>query len=170
MNLILTGLRGSGKTTVGKAFAQDLGWEFVDLDRAITQKAGKEVKEIVQEQGWEGFRKIERETFAEVLQKDNRVIASGGGTLVQEQNMPLAQGNAVVLLEAPIEELAKRIESDEHTEGQRPSLTGTSSLKEDLKRTWMERESKYRHVAGITINANKPVEEIVQEIKNQLAM
>ena len=67
MNIILIGYRCSGKTSVGKRLAQKLGWLFVDTDDRLVEKDGRSIKEIVEDDGWEGFRRLEKE----VVQADS---------------------------------------------------------------------------------------------------
>ncbi len=78
--IILMGYMGSGKTTVGRALAQDLGMPFYDLDWYIESRMRKSVKQIFDERGEEGFRIIERNMLHEVAEFENVVISCGGGT------------------------------------------------------------------------------------------
>ena len=90
MNIVLIGMRGSGKTAVGKILSQRLGREMVELDELVAQKAGQSIPKIVAHQGWEQFRDIEEEVTAEVSQRDNIIIATGGGVVTREPNIARA--------------------------------------------------------------------------------
>ena len=97
--IILIGYMGAGKTTVGKALAAELGLPFYDLDWYIENRMHKKVKEIFDESGEEGFRKIERNMLHEVAEFENVVIRGGGGTPCFYDNMEYmnAQGMVVYL-------------------------------------------------------------------------
>ena len=97
--IILIGYMGAGKTTVGKALAAELGLPFYDLDWYIENRMHKKVKEIFDESGEEGFRKIERNMLHEVAEFENVVISCGGGTPSFYDNMGYmnAQGMVVYL-------------------------------------------------------------------------
>ena len=85
--IIIIGYMGAGKTTVGKALAKDLGLTFYDLDWYIESRMRKTVKQIFDEQGEEGFRRIERNMLHEVAEFENVVISCGGGTPCFFDNM-----------------------------------------------------------------------------------
>ena len=87
LNIILIGFRGTGKTTIGKMLAQRLGKEFVDADEYLEQKEGKTVKDIFAEGGEKLFREIETQIIAELCLLDNRVVATGGGAILREENV-----------------------------------------------------------------------------------
>ena len=79
MAITLIGYRGCGKSTVGELLAARLGWEFVDADAVIEQRAGKTIREIFEDSGEPEFRRIERDVMSELLQRAELVIAAGGG-------------------------------------------------------------------------------------------
>jgi len=80
-NLALVGFMGSGKSTVGRLVAQDLGFQFVDTDSLIEEKAGISIAEIFATEGEEAFRQLERGMILELAKKDKLVIATGGGAI-----------------------------------------------------------------------------------------
>ena len=84
MRIFLTGFMGAGKTTVGQKLAGLLALPFVDLDQEVERRAGATVREIVEEQGEPAFRRLEVEGLQAVLERDDVVIATGGGTLTSE--------------------------------------------------------------------------------------
>lgn len=86
-NIVLSGFMGSGKTTVGRRLAAALDMQFVDMDLYIEKKTGMTVKEIFAEYGELHFRALETETVKELAQSNHFVIATGGGTLMQPQNV-----------------------------------------------------------------------------------
>jgi shikimate kinase len=81
MNVYLTGLIGAGKTTLGKPLARRLGWAFDDLDPAMEAMAGKDFRRVVDEDGWLRFRQWEYAICKAFAQRDQSVIALGGGTV-----------------------------------------------------------------------------------------
>lgn len=95
-NIILIGMPGSGKTTVGKLLAKKLGKVFVDADAAIVEKAGMTIPEIFAQQGEAGFRAVETAVLAELGKRSGLVIATGGGCVTREENYPLLHQNGTI--------------------------------------------------------------------------
>jgi shikimate dehydrogenase len=163
MNIVLIGMRGSGKTAVGKVLAQRLGRELIEMDELIVQKAGLTIPEIVEKHGWERFRDLEAELTAEVAKLDNIINATGGGVVVREPNVTkLKQNGLVVWLTAGVDTLLARIGDDES----RPLLKG-KIRREDLEITLAERQTLYQKAADITIDTeDKTPEAVVETIVN----
>mgnify|MGYP000920169946 FL=1 len=88
-NMILTGMMGAGKSTVGRLLAIQLGKDFVDLDDVIEVRAGTSVKEIFNHYGEAHFRDLEALALGEALARPNVVVATGGGAIVRESNRDL---------------------------------------------------------------------------------
>jgi shikimate dehydrogenase len=159
MNIVLIGMRGSGKTAVGKVLAQRLGQELIEMDELIVQKEGMSIPEIVKEHGWEGFRDLEAEITAEVAKRDNIINATGGGIVVRESNIiKLKQNSLVVWLTADVDTLLQRIGEDES----RPLLKG-KTRREDMEITLAERMPLYQKAADITIDTEDKTPEAVAE-------
>lgn len=139
--ILLTGMMGSGKSEVGRALAERLGWSFIDTDAEIEQRRGLSVAEIFRENGEAGFRELERAEIA-ALPDQRVVVALGGGALAQAENrLLLQQRGALVWLDAEPETLAGRVgESDE-----RPLLAGLSGADrtERLRALRAERAADY---------------------------
>lgn len=141
MNIILTGMRGSGKSKIGRLLAEKLGREFIDLDAYIERFANKKITQLVEEHGWNHFRDLEKKAAKEVSQKDNLVISTGGGTFVDPENAEIMKENGtVILLTADIDVLEERI----GRKNTRPALTTHENLKEELKEIWEERKDIYK--------------------------
>lgn len=168
MNILFTGMRGSGKTTVGKALAAALAWPFCDVDEEIARAYGQSVREMVEHGGWPLFRTREHDALKTLLARNQHVIATGGGALVQPRNAALVQQHCVILLEVPVSELARRLAHDARAD-QRPALTSARSLAEELGSVWKAREPSYRKVAHITVRADQPVAASVQTIFDHLS-
>ena len=97
-NLILCGFMGSGKSTVGKLLAEKLGTKFVDTDIYIEQLEGMTIPQIFEKHGEEYFRTKEREVCKELSQLKRTVISTGGGTLLNDENMKIMKQNGVIFL------------------------------------------------------------------------
>jgi shikimate kinase len=143
MNLVLIGYRCTGKSTVGRLLAGNLGWPLVDTDTLIQQRAGKSIKDIVAAGGWPEFRRLERETIADVAAADRQVISAGGGAILDEANRrALRAGGRVVLLTAAPEIIWRRMKADPKTMAERPSLTNSGGIAE-VRNVLAEREAAY---------------------------
>ena len=148
MNIVLIGVRGSGKTAVGKLLAERLGKRFIEMDELIGQRAGLNIPEIVTKYGWEKFRDVEEEITREVAGLDNVVNATGGGVVTREKNVrELKQKGKLFWLKASLDTLLRRIGNDQS----RPSLTGKSP-REDMESVLTERSPIYERVADFIID------------------
>ena len=83
-NLVLTGMMGVGKSTIGKRLAKKLGLKFIDLDKIIEKREGTTIKDIFNTKGEDYFRKIEKRTALQEFKKSNNVIALGGGAFMNK--------------------------------------------------------------------------------------
>lgn len=160
MNIVLIGYRCSGKTVVGKIIAHTLAKDFCDTDALIENKAGCSIEAIVSRDGWEYFRETERQVVAAVAEKDDLIIATGGGVVMDEANMVnLRRKGRIVWLDAKMEVLEKRMAKNQQTGNTRPSLTGGDSLQE-IKQILDSRRPIYEKEAAITVDTSNlsPVE------------
>ena len=138
-HVVLVGLSGSGKSTVGRLLADRLGRRFVDTDDVIEAHAGKPIPRVFEEQGEATFRKIESAAVEEVLAGEPAVIATGGGAPVDQANRSkLWAGNLAVWLDAPVEVLVRRVGDAGNG---RPLLFGDAAGR--LARLRAEREAIY---------------------------
>ncbi len=109
MNVALYGFMGVGKSTLGKALSERLGYGFVDMDEEIEGRAGMRIKEIFAARGEEGFRALEKTVAKELAGKDRCVIACGGGVILDPENAEaLRRSSVLVLLTASIDEIVER--------------------------------------------------------------
>jgi len=147
VNLYLTGYRCTGKTTVGRRVAEELGREFVDADDYLVRKAGKSIKEIFAEEGEQHFRDLESECLKELAAGDGLVVGTGGGVILREENVEQMKGSGLVLLlAADAKTIHQRMEADARTSGLRPSLTSLTPFDEIVEMLAF-REPKYRAAA-----------------------
>jgi shikimate kinase len=131
MNIVLIGYRCSGKTVVGKTLADKLQKDFIDTDTLIEENAGSAIETIIAEKGWRFFREIEKKMIAEVSEKHNQVIATGGGASMDTDNVKCLKRNGwIVWLNGRPEVLAVRMTTDQRRGRVRPTLTGVDPLKE----------------------------------------
>jgi shikimate kinase len=168
MNIVLIGMRGSGKTTVGKILAQKMGREFAEMDELITRKAGLTIPEIVAKHGWGKFRDIEEEIAGEAAGRDNIINASGGGVVTREKNIiKLKKSGVLVWLQAGIDTLVSRTGEDTD----RPPLVEGRTEQEDMEITFKERKPLYQQAADLTVNTeNKTPEAVADLVINLLAV
>jgi shikimate kinase len=146
-HVILVGMMGSGKTTVGRILAERLGRPFIDSDEQVEARTGRTLREIWEEDGEAAFRALERDALVEALRSDEpTVIAAAGGTVLDAGNRDALRAAGTVLwLQAPPEVLAARVDEAGH----RPLLAddplGT------LRRLDAERASLYFDVADVVV-------------------
>ncbi len=165
MNIVLIGYRSSGKSTVGRRLANLLGMKFLDIDEMIEERHKKSIYEIVKSNGWDNFREIERKIIEEISDKDNLVIAPGGGAVLLKENVEALKKNGIIIwLMADFETIRKRIEKDDKTIRQRPSLTGKEAT-EEIEEVIRYREPFYKNSSDVHIDTSQlNVEEVVREI------
>ncbi len=152
--LFFIGLRACGKTTVGKAVADKLNVAFYDLDDFIVQRAGKSIKEIVYEAGWDKFRSLERDALEYFFSLSPPfILACGGGAVLHKDtwSQRRSKDDVVIWLDASIDEMVKRILNDSKSGEQRPCLKDGLSLKDEIKKVRQERFSLYKELADIVI-------------------
>jgi shikimate kinase len=168
MNIVLIGMRGSGKTTVGKILAHKLGRELIEMDELITRKTGLTIPEMVEKYGWAKFRDIEEEITDEVAKRDNIINASGGGVVTREKNIQrLKKTGVLVWLQADVDTLVSRIGEDKG----RPPLVEGRTGREAMEITSKDRKRLYQQAADLTINTeNKTPEEVAKAIINLIAI
>jgi shikimate kinase len=117
--IYLVGFMASGKTTIGRLLAHELGWSFADADQDIVEAEGSSIAEIFDTRGEREFRKIEQEAVrkrvAEVLRGRPMVVALGGGAFAQHSTRALLEENGVTIwLDCPFPTVSRRIEDTSH--------------------------------------------------------
>jgi shikimate kinase len=167
-HLVLVGLMGAGKTTIGRRVAALLDRPFVDADDELVERTGRTIREWFEEDGQQAFRKVEAELLHTLLDADEpAVVATGGGVVIAEENRRRlgADDVTVVWLHGEPAFLASRTKPKEH----RPLLEGDP--RETLVRLFGEREHWYREVADIVIDVqpaflteSKPKDHLAQEV------
>jgi len=166
VNVILTGLRGTGKSSVGKVLAQRLNFAFVDTDTRIEKLAGSRVATIVAQHGWEHFRALEHQVVTQVAATDRHVVAAGGGTLIDAENARLLKTRGVVvLLICELSILQHRLALGSN----RPSLTGQGSAVVELAQVWEARRECYHAVADVTYDVSAESINVEEDLERKAA-
>ncbi|MCI6433791.1 MAG: AAA family ATPase [Clostridiales bacterium] len=154
-NIILVGMPGCGKTTIGRLLARETGKQFVDADEALEARVGRKITDIIPTDGEAAFRCLETETLAELGKQSGFVIATGGGCVTQERNYPLLHQNGTILwLTRALDKLP--------TEGRPLSQTGK------LQQMLATRQPMYRRFADAVIENDGTVEETLAQIRAAL--
>jgi len=150
-NLILVGLMGCGKTTMGKALARQLGKAFVDSDEEIQKRTGVTITHIFDVEGEAGFRQREMAVIGDLVARENMVLATGGGAVLAEQNRELLQQNGIVIyLKAGVHDLWQRTRYDRN----RPLLQ-TANPHAKLTELFQQRDPLYQQVSDIVVHSGK---------------
>ena len=159
-NLVLTGMMGSGKSTIGKLLSKELRMEFVDTDNIIEKKLSLSIEEIFESKGEQFFRKIEEEEIKIVLQKSSLIIALGGGSFANKTIREHVKKTSIsVWLDLDVNLIYKRAGNNK----KRPLLKNISEIK--LKKLYEERKKTYS-LADFRVNSNsKDKDRIVKAIK-----
>ncbi len=156
-SIVLVGMPGCGKTTVGKALAEKEGRCFIDTDIEITKKTGRTPDLIIREDGVEAFRDIEGQVIEEISAIGSAVISVGGGGILRERNAELLKMNGILFfLDCPTRLLTV---SDD-----RP----LSSTREALEERYRERLPIYRRHADFIISCRKQLDETIKKIESEL--
>lgn len=165
MNVYLAGMIGVGKTTLGQALAQRLGWAFDDLDLAMERLAGRTFREIVRDAGWLRFREYEYELCKQFAAYERTVVALGGGTVRFQWNLDVLAGTGVmVVLLADLESLAARVRDND-----RPRVNAGTSLEEDLAAIWNQHQDRYLAAADVAYRTDQG-QSLAQEVDDLVAL
>jgi len=162
--IILTGYRATGKSSTGKILADLLGFDFIDTDQAIEKRQGESITEMVGRGGWDLFRRKEEDMLLELARSRNKVIATGGGSVMHENAWAKLRKNALaVWLTASVKTICQRLASDNDTEDQRPALTEMGTMNE-IAMVLRERQPLYAKSSDLTIATDDKTPEEVAEI------
>ncbi len=159
--IFLVGFMGAGKTTVGRALAEYLEYDFFDLDELIEARAGKSVQAIFVELGEAEFRRLEHEAIRACSERSRAVIALGGGAYVSEENRTLMRTiGRTVWLDCPLDICLRRIGGDTS----RPLLGDEDEMRELLE----ERRASYAQANYVVHTGELSPEQLVIEIARLL--
>lgn len=166
MNIIITGYMASGKSTVGRCLAEKLGMSFLDTDEYIEKKQKRKISDIFFESGEAFFRKLENECARALNTEDNTVIATGGGFVLNPENIALMKKNGIIVnLETNADVIADRLAESRKT---RPLMSSSSVgqiLEEFEKRKSFYDNCDIKIKLTLTGKTEDYVKEIMQKIK-----
>jgi shikimate kinase len=170
MNIVLIGYRCSGKTTVGKLLSASTGKVFLDTDALVEELAGSSIEALIATEGWETFRWLEKQVVEIVSGRDNQIIATGGGAVMDDGNVKNLSSNALVVwLDGNFEVLRQRMEKEQQLGKRRPALTGVDPLQE-IREMLTVRESVYAQVCAMRVDTTAlSPEEVAAVIIESLA-
>lgn len=148
-NIVLVGVPGAGKSTVGKLLADELGREFFDSDVEIETRLGKSVSDIFTQDGEATFRENEAEVIAELLAQDKRVVSLGGGSLLNASTRALVSSSTVIWLVVNLAGAVSRVGLNRN----RPLLLG--NVRGQLADLMQAREPLYVEVATYRVDTSE---------------
>ncbi len=149
MNIVLIGYRGTGKSVVGAIVAEKLGEECVSMDAEIVRRAGNSIPEIVEKEGWPGFRDRETRVAEDLAARDSIVIDCGGGVIERSENIKaLRSSGRVFWLRADVAVIVERIRDDT----QRPALVEGKTFTDEVREVLERRIPMYRSASDCEID------------------
>ncbi|MDB5946692.1 MAG: aroK 1 [Ramlibacter sp.] len=152
MRLVLVGLPGSGKSTVGRQLARRLGLPFHDSDHVIEQRIGCSIRDFFAREGEAAFRDLEQSVIDELMRLPLAVLATGGGSVLRQANRErLRSAGRVIYLRSTPEDVFRRVRHDTN----RPLLQVDDPL-ERLRSLHAERDPLYREAAHLIVETGKP--------------
>lgn len=155
-NIVLTGMPGSGKSTVGKLLAQRLGRTFYDSDVLVEQRAGMRISDIFAQQGETAFRDLEQAVLADLAQETGCVIATGGGAVLRETNVRHLHANGrVYFLDRPVADI---VPTDD-----RPLALDRAALEQRYR----EREGVYHATADASVAVHGTPEAVAESVRKE---
>ena len=164
-NVFLVGAMGSGKTSVGRQLARELGMDFIDSDEEIEKCTGVDIRFIFEKEGESLFREREKAIISNLTQMENLVLATGGGSILDAKNRQLLNTNGIVVyLETSVKQQLLRTQKSKT----RPLLVGKNP-EAVLTRLMASRGPLYEQVAHFSVNTQKKrLAVVVNEIKKKL--
>ena len=163
-NIALTGFMAVGKSAVGRALARKLKLRFVDLDKIVERAEGMKVREIFSRKGEAYFRQREKELLAGVLSQEGQVIATGGGVVMDEENLRLLkQRSLLVCLTASLNVIVKRAGNGT----KRPLLEG-NDRSERLGDLLKQRAGNYSQAHAFVDTSDLTIEQVADKIVDLL--
>ena len=169
MNVVLIGYRATGKSTVGRILSAKLKITFWDTDAMIEKSMAMPIKEIVALHGWDFFRAKERETIKYLTQKEDGVIATGGGVVLDKENIKsLKLAGVIIWINAPLQDIIDRLKKDAQNIATRPQFTSGNIIQETID-IMRQRLPLYESAANHTVDTiSKSAVQVAEEIYQYL--
>lgn len=163
MKIIIVGFMGVGKTSVGKRLAEKLNFDFIDTDYEIELSQDMSISNIFQNYGESYFRKLEKQTLKNVLNRNNIVISTGGGIITDKDNYNILKNEEkVIFLDASVETIIKHLHNEIN---KRPLLYESENLRKKIEELLSNRYEKYIDISDIIIDVNdKNIDEVISQI------
>jgi len=164
--IYLIGFMGAGKSTVGVQLAEQLGFEFHDLDEVIEEETGKSIPELFREDGEERFRDLETQFLREQSRSSNPlVLATGGGVPQREENRQIMRETGITIyLDVDFDVIYDRIREGEN----RPLVPDGEDAYEELRSLWERRQKFYREADVVVELSDETPGAVVRELRNRL--
>ena len=164
-NIVLVGPMGSGKTTVGRRLAYELGYKFFDTDHEIIDKTGVTIDHIFDIEGEKGFRQRESKILENLCQMSNIILATGGGIVILPKNREiLKNAGMVVYLFSTVDQLLRRTAKSKT----RPLLENSTDRRKTITELVEARDVYYREVASVVVSTTgKKLHEVINIIKRE---
>lgn len=164
MNLVIIGFMGTGKSKIGKLLARELDYTFIDTDLAIEVDCGKKITQIFQKEGEAFFRRLENKLAEKLSRTDQKVIATGGGWVLNQENLRLSRVNGFIIsLTAQPEIIYERIKHESH----RPLLTDEDPLAR-IKQILSQRKKLYQEADLVVDTSRETPDQLTKQIINEL--
>lgn len=168
MNIVLIGMRCTGKTTVGRLLAQSVHRDFIEIDELIAKKSGHSIADLVRVFGWEHFRDLEALIVGEVAHRSDAVISTGGGVVLRNENVnTLKRSGFLILLTASVDAMVQRMGNT----ADRPPLTGKQKMRDEVVEVLNERRLLYEKACDVRVSTDKKspteVEQSILEIMKE---
>lgn len=162
-NIVLIGMSGTGKTTIGKELSKKLNREFIDTDILIKKRLGMDIEEIFERYGEEYFRNIETKIVDEISKKEDLIISTGGGIILREKNLiKLKKKGVLILLESSIENIVKNLKKSKVV---RPLLHKGNDIYKEVENMYETRKELYHFAADYIVHVNnRSIDNIIYEI------
>ena len=166
MNLVLIGMRCTGKTAIGRWLAHELQMPFIDTDERVESEAGRSITEIFKTDGEDAFRDLETQAVKAAAAESGAVISTGGGVVLRDENVRTLRENGLIIhLVASPQTIHARMQADESSEANRPALTDANDSLTEIRNLWAARRDLYTAARDVAVSTEiASIEEAAEDI------